>query len=259
MTKIALDLIERGDRLRAACPEQVAALAASMTEVGLIQPITVYARDVIRAGIAVPGYGLVAGLHRLEAAQSLEWSHIPAHVVTLGDLHRQLAECDENLCGTKLTPSERALFTRRRKEIYEALHPETRHGATGRGGKKDPEIGSFVDDTAERSGRSRSAVAQDAFRGERISDDALTIVRGTEADRGVVLDALARLPHEDQITEARRLAEQPRVKPAPAVLNEYETEEVWRAAVIRVWNRGSQEWRDRILPTLDAPVMDRVR
>lgn len=262
MTKIALDLIERGDRLRAACPEQVAALAASMVEVGLIQPITVYARDVIRAGIAVPGYGLIAGLHRLEAAQSLEWSHITAHVVTMGDLHRQLAECDENLCGTKLTPSERALFTRRRKEIYEALHPETRNGQNqhtrvrqvGEGSSADR----FTADTATRTGRSERDVQRDARRGERISDDALEAIRGTDADSGVVLDALARMPQSEQAAEARRLAEMPRVKPAPAVLNEYETEEVWRAALIRVWNRGSLEWRDRALPVLDAPVFDRT-
>ena len=263
MTKIALDLIERGDRLRAACPEQVAALAASMVEVGLIQPITVYAREVIRAGIAVPGYGLIAGLHRLEAAQSLEWSHITAHVVTMGDLHRQLAECDENLCGTKLTPSERALFTRRRKEIYETLHPETRHGTPGvsrQVGDTRERVSAdrFTADTATRTGRSERDVQRDARRGERISDDALEAIRGTDADTGVTLDALARMPQSEQAGEARRLAETPRVKPAPAVLNEYETEEVWRAALIRIWNRGSQEWRERVLPTLDAPVFDRT-
>jgi ParB family chromosome partitioning protein len=263
MTKIALDLIERGDRLRAACPEQVAALADSIALCGLISPITVYARDVIRAGIAVPGYGLVAGLHRLEAVESLGLVDIDAHVVGLDDLHRQLAECDENLCSAKLSKADLAIFTARRKMIYEAINPETRHGAIGNGRAKSCQVGDstptrFTADTATRTGRSERDVARDAARGERITREALEAVRGTDADKGVVLDALARMPQSEQAAEARRLAEMPRVRPAPAVLNEYETEELWRAALIRVWNRGSQEWRERVLPTLDAPVFDRT-
>lgn len=40
-----------------------------------------------------------------------------------------LSMIDENLCGPALTPSEKARFTARRKEAYEALHPETKRGA----------------------------------------------------------------------------------------------------------------------------------
>jgi len=60
-------------------------------------------------------------------------------VVTLDELHCQLAEVDENLCGSTLSPAEEKLFVRRRKEIYEELHPETRNGASGNGRKKVPQ------------------------------------------------------------------------------------------------------------------------
>ncbi|MDD2862574.1 MAG: ParB N-terminal domain-containing protein, partial [Acidiphilium sp.] len=128
MPEIDIDLIRVGDRLRSADADQVQALAESIAEVGLLNPISVCPHPVMRANVFVDGFLLVAGLHRLEACKSLGLVSIPAHIVTLTELQRQIAECDENLRGPRLTPSERALFTQRRKEAYEALHPETRNG-----------------------------------------------------------------------------------------------------------------------------------
>ena len=53
-------------RLRALRPDKVDALAQSMTDQGLLQPIVVRPH---KGG----GYLLVAGLHRLEAAKKLKW------------------------------------------------------------------------------------------------------------------------------------------------------------------------------------------
>ncbi len=207
---IPIDMIEAGSRLRGTAPEQVAAIAASIAEVGLLHPIAVYARPVIRAGIEVQGWGIVAGLHRLEACRGLGWTEIPAHVVTLGELERQLAECDENLCGPKLSKAERALFTTRRKQAYEALHPETRQGGApgcAGGGKvsKDAKLASFAEDTAAKTGQSERAVQRDAARGARIDEDVLTQVRGTAQDTGRTLDALAAVPKDQQAAELGRL------------------------------------------------------
>lgn len=69
---------------------------------------------------------------------------------------------------------------RRRKEIYQALHPETRHG----GDRTSRQIGDMKDarftaDTAAKTGRSERDVQRDATRGERIPEPVLAEVRYT--------------------------------------------------------------------------------
>ena len=193
LATIPMGRVRVGTRLRDADEEQVSRLADSIAEVGLLNPITVYARQVIDDGIAVDGYWIVAGLHRYEACRRLGLADIEVNIVDLPELKRQLAEVDENLAGTKLTPAERALFTRRRKEIYEALHPETKNGAQGgKGGQTNETANSaFSKDTSERTGVSRRTVEMDAARG-KLGDD-LSDVKGTSLDKGVELDALAKM------------------------------------------------------------------
>jgi hypothetical protein len=75
-----------------------------------------------------PRYLLRAGLHRLEACKILGWQEIPAIITTLTGLRADLVEVDENLMQTTLTATQRAIFTAKRKAIYEALYPETAKG-----------------------------------------------------------------------------------------------------------------------------------
>ncbi len=99
-------------------------LQASIQAVGLLQPIVVTQDHV-----------LVAGLHRKLACEALGWTTISALVVTLSQLDAELAEIDENLCRTQLTVLERSEQTVRRKQIYEARHPQAKHGgAKGKAG-----------------------------------------------------------------------------------------------------------------------------
>ncbi len=106
--------------------------------------------------------------------------------------HRQLAECDENLCGTKLSPSERALFTKTRKRLYLALHPETaatRDGGEGRRSQTRRQLGDdtakrFTADTAANTGKSERVIQRDAERGEKIDERALESIKGTALDNG---------------------------------------------------------------------------
>jgi len=92
-------------------------LAGSIQELGLLNPITV-----------TKGNNLVAGLHRIRACELLGWKTITAIEIEADALHAQLAEIDENLVRNELTVLERSEQLARRKQVYEAIHPETRKG-----------------------------------------------------------------------------------------------------------------------------------
>lgn len=108
---------------------------------------------------------------------------------------------DENLCRAELSPTEAAYQTSRRKEIYEALHPETKHGAAGAAGRWDAvanyATASFTADAAAKTGRAERTIRQDAARGEALGE-ALKDIAGTSLDKGVELDALAQMDPQDR-------------------------------------------------------------
>jgi ParB family chromosome partitioning protein len=209
---VEVRLISDGTRLRPANEGQVEALMESISDVGILNPVTLYRRKVLD-GIAVDGFGIVAGLHRVTAARRLGMETIPAHIVTLGDLERQIAECDENLCGPKLTPAERVLFTRRRKEAYEALHPETRRGVAGalasnkkqgKGATDMLSVASYAEDQAIKSGQDVRTVFRDSARGEKIDESVLAEIQGTHLDSGAYMDKLKGLSKVEQRAMVKR-------------------------------------------------------
>jgi len=178
------------DRLRELVVAKVEELTESIREIGLLNPITV-SRDLT----------LIAGNHRLAACKALGYEQIAVHVVDLNDLRRELAEIDENLMGPSLSALERGEHLIRRKEIYETLHPQTRHGATGRNHLRDPDSGSlsFVDDTAAKTERSRSTVAEDIRIANRIAPALRDQLRGTDTARSKSdLAAIAALDGDEQ-------------------------------------------------------------
>lgn len=219
LERVDISLIRHHNRLRQADPKQVKALAASIAEAGLIHAITVTETQVLRGGIAVDGYKLVSGLHRLEAVKDLGWTEIEAIIVDMPELIQQLVEVDENLLGTVLTPAERAKFTARRKDIYIALHPETRNGENQHTRVRklcEPTPDRFTSDTAKKTGVSERKVQLDARRGERIDSDVLSQVTGTDLDTGRTLDILASVPKDEQPMKVEELRDA-RVAPIPKV------------------------------------------
>ena len=211
--KAAIGHISTLGRLRKADPKQVSALAESIKEVGLLNPISVVPAKVNFNGQQIDGYQLVAGLHRLEACKSLGWAELPATVLDLDEQCRIIAECDENLCASVLTPTERAAFTAKRKEAYEALHPEAKAGSIrasaanavmGRDVAANLAATTFAADTAAKTGQSERAIQRDAERGTKVCKEALDILKGTKADTGTVLDAIKDLDPAAQVVAAYR-------------------------------------------------------
>jgi ParB-like chromosome segregation protein Spo0J len=266
LAAIPLNRVTIGDRLRGLNEDQVAVLVDSIAQVGLLNPITVCEQPVIENTIAVPGYRLVAGAHRVEACKRLAWAEIPAHIVELPDLQRQLAECDENLAGPTLTKAERALFTRRRKEIYEALHPETRqhvagaHAANAAKGSASAKLApAFTADTAAKTGQSERAVQRDVTRGERIAEDVLKVVQGTDFDLGSNLDALAKLPVEQQRKVAEFVRNKDLLSAKVAITPVRQAVDIVQeqvAALMSAWNRACPEARDEFLDQIHQSASD---
>jgi ParB family transcriptional regulator, chromosome partitioning protein len=208
------------NRMRSRQREEVDRLAESFQEVGQLQPIVV--RSVAGADHT---YWLVLGERRLEAARKLRWDTIRADVVEGLDADRlELAEIDENLMRGELSPSERGAHQAKRKEIYERLYPETKAGGD-RKSKSQNEIlkePAYIDDTAAKTGSSRSTVGRDANRGKKIPD--IAALAGTSLDTGVELDALAKLPVDQQaaLVEQAKAGKKVSARPSEAVKAERE-------------------------------------
>ena len=97
--------------------KDITALAESIAQHGLINPITVTDSNC-----------LVAGLHRLKACESLGWEKIPANILQLDEIEAEITEIDENMFRHELSALQRSDLLLRRKELYEARYPQTRHG-----------------------------------------------------------------------------------------------------------------------------------
>ncbi len=143
--QIAIDEILIKDGRRELDKSHVHELAESIRELGLLNPITIDQENV-----------LIAGLHRIEAVKALGWTEITCTISSLEGLQAELAEIDENIVRSDLSVLDYGEMLLRRKEIYEQIHPETRHG----GDRKSEEIKakkirldpakSFVQDTAQK-------------------------------------------------------------------------------------------------------------
>ena len=197
--------------------EHIDALASSMAEIGQLQPIMV-AED-------GAGFVLVGGERRLRAAKVLGWSAMWATVVTLDGLRSELAALDSNLQADSLKGHDLDEALANRKRIYEALHPETKHGGE-RGQVAENATCSaprFTKDTAEKLGVSERAVQQAVQRAENLTPKAKEAYRSealnkTEATAAASMPA----PVQDKLVEAVTQAKTPAEarKAARELLNE---------------------------------------
>ena len=204
--RIPISEIKVNPGRRNAAPADVRELADSIVEVGLLNPVTVSQSRT-----------LIAGLHRLEAAKLLGWTEIECVVSGLEGLRAELAEIDENFVRSDLTPLEFGELLLRRKEVYEALHPEsvqTNQGGPFRGNqhqkvsdKMTQTTKSFAQDTAEKLCIGRRTVERQVQIAKNLTSEAKDILRGadTPVTRKQAL-ALSRLEPGPQAEAAALLA-----------------------------------------------------
>ena len=185
-------------------------LARSIAAVGLMNPITVTQDNT-----------LIAGLHRLEAAKLLGWTEIECTVSDADGLQAELAEIDENFVRAGLSHRELGDLLLRRKELYEAIHPETRQGMrNGQTSKNENssllETKSFSQDTAEKLGVSKRTVEQLVQTARDLTPEAKKAIRdaGDKITKGDALK-ISRLPPDQQAEAAAVLTMTPPAKKKP--------------------------------------------
>lgn len=199
---VKIDAIQVSPGRRPAPLEQVKMLADSIAESGLFHPIMIDPDNV-----------LIAGLHRLEAARLLGWSEIECNVCTLEGPRAELAEIDENIIRFELDTDEKGKQLLRRKEIYDSLHPESKHGGDRKSEKikcaqcaLDPKP-SFANDTAKKMGVSPSTVRRHLQVARDITTEAKRILQesGTSISQNEAVK-LSRLEPKRQEEAAAMLA-----------------------------------------------------
>lgn len=198
--ELPLASIEVGtDRARPIDPDVVEALAGSIREQGLMQPIVVHADD--------EGYHLVAGHHRLEAFRLLGREKIPVNMLgaTTAD-EAKLAEVMENLARHELIALDRCQHLFQLKQVWERLYPETAHGKASPKSPSWPlssdevEIFGFARANAEKIGLSQTAIKRAVKIWSSLYPTVRTRLRDTAlATKQTELKALSEQKINDQI------------------------------------------------------------
>lgn len=288
--RVPLNLLRASAQPRPLQTTDVDKLAASIREVGLIQPVTVRSVSAMHNGLVQRVFQIVAGHHRVAAARALGWTEIDAIVVQAeGHLEAELIEIDENLVRSELSVAQRAHYSKRRKEIWEALHPEpspdyslesydaedeTEVGKlfppqfAGQLGGARPQTKGFAAATAEVTGESKRAINLNLARAEAIGPDILKL-SGTSLDKGVELDALAKLPEPERKDLIERATSgevvTARVAPTPAPteaptgndrLTGIELVDALRDAVLQMLDQTGHESVDDLVAAIKATPLD---
>lgn len=185
------------NRYRSVRPEAVDALANSIQTLGQLQPIVV-----------TPKHRLIAGYHRYLALKQLGADQIRVEVLDVEKADQRMAEIDENLIRSELTALERGEHLAERKRIYEALHPETKHG-TNRHTVKSGKVGHsrFTKEVATKTGAGERTIRHAVSISNKLDDGVRDTIRHLPiADNQRELGRLAKLEAEEQKRVAERLS-----------------------------------------------------
>lgn len=266
MPTIPIDRVRVGRRHRGLAAERVDALAASIAEIGLQTPISVFPTEHFEGGADRPVFELVAGLHRLEACKLLGRTEIEATLVSLGEVERELWEIDENLMRAELTQLQRAEHLARRKDLFDLQTGASCASLGGRGKV------AFGRDAETKTGIDKATINRSVRRAVRIDERVKARIRDTPiADSGVELDALASLDAPEQ-RRALRLVETGKAASIRDARRQLHTgvertyqsdgDERQLKALQQAWNRASAAARKAFtdwLADVEPAVFDRGR
>jgi ParB family chromosome partitioning protein len=256
--EVLLATITVGPKHRHPKPADVKRMADSIIEVGLLSPI----------GLS-ESHSLIYGRTRLMAMRELGNTTIPAMILDCSDIEAGIAEIDENIVRTNLTPLEEGKALKRRKALYEAKHPETRKGATGRRGSgagetvSESDKMSFSEDAATKTGKSKRTVERAVALAESIPDEIAEMIADTPlADNASELKKLAKLSPEKQaevgadvkatnrgtVAKTKPKPKKPKAKP-PAPVKEKD------AGFVEAAERWMRDWLDVYKPAELAALL----
>lgn len=159
--RVSIDDVYIEGRKRAADPRKVSEIAASIKQIGLLDPPAIY----IAQGIVIDGedaggvYKLVYGLHRLLALKELGETVIDVKLLDIDDDEAEMIEIAENLHRNDLTKDERYAQVRRYAELLEKKRgqkpPQVGEVSPNAGGRGNKGIAAEV---AEQTGLGRETV-----------------------------------------------------------------------------------------------------
>ncbi|MDG3580381.1 ParB N-terminal domain-containing protein [Rhizobium sp. YJ-22] len=208
---IPLAKIHVGDRVRPIDEEEAQIIAVSLTERGLINPITV--RKAPAANGGKTPFILVAGGNRLRAAQINGWDEIDAVVVQADAEEAQLIELSENLYRNELSALDRAVFVMKYREIWEEKHGKINPNG-GRPKKQDHDDPVFCAGlelskrVQDRLGFGPASYKRVSRIGQNLRPELRALLRGTAtADDQSQLLKLVKMSAEDQLRIAAALKE----------------------------------------------------
>ena len=204
VSEVAVAEVLSERRLRPVSEEGVAALLASIETLGVMKDPIQVRRVKHRSGALV----LIAGGHRLEAARRLGWETIPATCWDCSDDWAKLMEIDDNVAGAELSAVDTAVFLAERKEVYERVYPEAKHGGDRRSDQVDMmSVWSFAAVTAQKFGLSERHVRRLITAGAAINRVGADKLRGTAVPVTLAdLMAFSKMTPEQQNVAANRVS-----------------------------------------------------
>ena len=244
------EAIHVGSRFRQLDEGAVERLVESIRSIGLQTPVSIrYAPD----DDGDPRPVLVAGRHRLEACRRLGIDFIEC-VIHSDETEARLWEIAENLHRAELTALERDQHVAEWVRLTGEKEVSAQSAPKPKGGRPDGGVRAASRELGIEKEDARRAIKVDG-----LSPEAKSAARdaGLDNNRTALLHAASK-PIEEQAEAIRTYQPRSAVKPAPEPFNDLETEEAWMNAIMRVWNRGSADWREEFTRRVDVVGFDRT-